>query len=246
MSSQASRSARAQARADRAAELLADTEHQRKLANLKRVAIVGGVLALVIVATVVITALGRTEITPSPVGSSEYGLVVGDPEAPAEVVIYEDFLCPACGAFEAAAGQQLAAATAAGSVVIDYRPISILQRVGPYSADSLNAWLVVRDASGDGVAKEFHDLLFADQPAEDEPAPDSDWLVEKAVEAGADEAAVRPGIESGARMDDVEAATQEATDAGVTGTPTVVLNGELFEDGGSAEDRALNLLEAIS
>jgi len=246
MSSKAAKSAKAKARADRAAELLADQEHQRKLANLRRAAVVGGLLAVVIVATIVITALNRTDITPSAVGSSEYGVVVGDADAPAEVVIYEDFLCPACGAFEAAAGEQLAAAAASGRVVVDYRPISILQRFGPYSAESLNAFLVVKDAAGDDVAKAFHDLLFADQPSEEGPFPDADDLVATAVEAGAEEAAVRPGIESGARMDDVEAATEEATGAGVSGTPTVLLDGVLFEDGDSAEDRAINLLDAFS
>lgn len=250
MSSKSAKSAKASAkakeRADRAAELHADAEHQRKMANLRRAAVVGGLLALVIAAAAVLSALNRSELTPSAVGSSDFGLVVGDPDAPAEVVIYEDFLCPACGVFEEAVGEQLTAAAAAGDVVVDYRPISILQRVGPYSADSLNAFLVVQEAAGDEVAKEFHDLLFADQPTEDEPAPDADWLVERAVEAGADEAAVRPGIEEGARMDDVEAATDEAVEAGVSGTPTVVLDGELFDDGGSAEEIGLNLLEAIS
>jgi protein-disulfide isomerase len=232
-------------REERAAALRAEAERKRRADNLRRGAIVGGVLALVVAAAVVLTLANRTEVAPSPVGASEYGLVVGDPDAPAEVVVYEDFLCPACGAFEAAAGEGLADAAADGRVVVDYRPISILQRVGPYSAASLNAFLVVRDAAGDEVAKEFHDLLYADQPTEDEPAPDSDWLVAKAVEAGADEAAVRPGIEDGARMDDVEAATQEATDAGVTSTPTVLLDGEVFDDGGSAEELAGNLLEQL-
>ena len=38
----------------------------------------------------------------------------------------------------------------------------------------------------------------------------------------------------------------QATDAGVSGTPTVLLDGVLFEDGDSAEDRARNLLAAFS
>ena len=131
-------------------------------------------------------------------------------------------------------------------MVVDYRPIAILNRFGPYSADSVNAFLVVQQEAGDEVAKEFHDLLFADQPAEEGPFPDTDWLVEKAVEAGADEAAVRPGIEDGSRMDDVEAATQEAEDAGVQGTPTVVLDGVAFRDGKSWEEIADNLVEEVS
>ncbi len=131
-------------------------------------------------------------------------------------------------------------------MVIDYRPISILGRLGPYSGDALNAFLVVQGVSGDEVAKTFHDLLYADQPPEEGPFPDADWLVDKAVEAGAVEADVRPGIEDGARSDDVDAATEEASDAGVAGTPTVVLDGEVFKDGKSWEEIGLNLVDAVS
>lgn len=246
MSSQADKSAKMRARSDRAAEIAAAAERERTMGNLRRGAIVGVVLALVIVAAIVISMRGGEEVVAPEIGSSDYGLVVGDPAAPREVVIYEDFLCPICGDFEAAGAEQLAAAAAAGTVVVDYRPISILGRLGPYSEDSLNAFLVVQEASGDEVAKEFHDLLFDDQPSEEGPFPDADQLVEKAVEAGADEAAVRPDIESGARMDDVEAATDEATSAGVQGTPTVLLDGVVFDDGGSWDEIATNLVEEVS
>ncbi|MDE0778644.1 MAG: thioredoxin domain-containing protein [Nocardioides sp.] len=238
--------AKVRAKEQRAAELRAEAERKRRAENLKRGAIVGGLLVLVVVAAIFISSRSGEDLVASDVGSSDYGLVVGEPGAPREVVIYEDFLCPICGVLEEGAGEGLAAAAAAGTVVVDYRPIAILNRFGPYSADSLNAFLVVQQEAGDEVAKEFHDLLFADQPSEDGPFPDDDWLVEKAVEAGAEEAAIRPGIEGGSRMADVEAATQEAEDAGVQGTPTVVLDGEAFRDGKSWDEIAENLLEEVS
>ncbi|CAN5115617.1 DsbA family protein [soil metagenome] len=246
MSSKAAKNAKVQARAERAAELIAEAERKRRQENLKRGAIVGVVLALVVAAAIYLSMRGSNEVVASDIGSSDYGLVVGESGAPHEIVIYEDFLCPICGTLEATAGEQLTAAAAAGDVLIDYRPISILGRFGPYSGDALNAFLVVQGVAGDEVAKEFHDLLYADQPSEEGPFPDADWLVDKAVQAGADEAAVRPGIEAGARMDDVEAATQEASDAGVDGTPTILLDGEPFSDGKSWEDIANNLVTAVS
>lgn len=244
MSSKAAKNSKA--RSERAAELLAEAERKRRQENLRRGAIVGVVLALVVVATVWISMRGEDEVIASDTGSSDYGLVVGEAGAPRQVVIYEDFLCPICGVLEEVAGEQLSAAAAAGDVVIDYRPISILGRFGPYSADSANAFFVVMAESGDEVAKEFHDLLFAEQPSEEGPFPDTDWLVEKAVEAGADEAAVRPGIEDGSRMDDVEAANQEAEDAGVQGTPTILLDGVAFRDGKNWEEIGRNLVEEVS
>lgn len=247
MSSKSAKNAKAQARSERAAEMIAEAERKRRMENLRRGAIVAALLVAVIVAAVLISKnSGSDDVAASDIGSSDYGLVVGDTGAPREIVIYEDFLCPICGVLEAAAGEQLSAAAEAGDVVIDYRPISILGRFGPYSDDALNAFLVVQGVSGDEVAKELHDLLYAEQPSEEGPFPDTDWLVQKAVEAGADEAAVRPGIESGARMDDVKAATQEAEDAGVQGTPTVLLDGVPFKDGKSWEEIGTNLVAEVS
>lgn len=244
MSSKAAKNSKA--RAERAAELIAEAERKRRRENLRRGAIVGVLLAVVVAAAVVISKRSGDEVIASDTGSSDYSLVVGVSGAPHEIVIYEDFLCPVCGVVEDVAGEQLSAAAAAGDVVIDYRPISILGRFGPYSADALNAFFVVQAESGDEVAKKFHDLVFAEQPSEEGPFPDTEWLVEKAVEAGADDAAVRPGIEGGSRMDDVEAANQEADDAGVQGTPTILLDGVAFKDGKSWDEIARNLVAEIS
>ena len=95
---------------------------------------------------------------------------------------------------------------------------------------------MVLEAAGPEVAKEFHDLLFEDQPAEDDPDSHctDDELVDLAVEAGATEADVRDGIEDLAYEDWVDDATEAAVDANVEGTPTIVLDGEPFADGGSS------------
>ena len=44
-------------------------------------------------------------------------------------------------------------------------------------------------------------------------------------------------------VDDATAAAQEA---GVTGTPTILLDGEVFQEGSSAEELAENLVAAVS
>ena len=40
-------------------------------------------------------------------------------------------------------------------------------------------------------------------------------------------------------------ATQAAEDAGVQGTPTILLDGELFQDGRTAEELAENLIAEL-
>ena len=236
---------KAEARTQGSAAILAGDERKPGRENLRRGAILGGaLLAMAVVAAVFISTRGGDEVMASDPGSSSTSLVVGDGGAPHNIVIYQDFLCFVCGVFEGVAGEDLAKLADAGEVVIEYRPISILG-FGPYSADAVNAFFVVQDAAGDEVAKEFYDLLFADQPSEKGPFPDADWLVDKAVKAGADEADVRQGIERGEKSDNVEAANKQSEGAGVQGIPTVLLDGEPFFRR-SVPKMASDLVNAVS
>ena len=161
--------------------------------------------------------------------SADFGLTLGDPGAPRSVVIYEDFLCPFCGQLQQEVGDRLDAAIDAGDVTVEYRPLGFLERISDYSPESANALAVVLDADGPEVAAELRALLFEDQPSETGPFPDSDDLVALAVEAGADEARVRPGIESMAFEAWVSEATETALQGGITSIPTVLVDGETVE-----------------
>lgn len=176
-------------------------------------------------------------------GSGDYGVTIGSASAPNTVVIYEDFLCPYCGELEHVTHAELATLADDGKVLVEYRPFNLLNT--DYSVASAAAFKVVLDTSGPEVAKRFHDLLYADQPSEQGPFPDTDWLVQKAVDAGATESDVRDGIENGTGDDWVTSATQAAHQAGVRSTPTILLNGKLFQNGRTIDDLATNLLAAL-
>jgi protein-disulfide isomerase len=228
-------------RAERAAALLREQKQRERRRNLITGGVVAAVLAGLVVVGILISRSGEVEAPTA----SDYGVAIGDPDAEHQVVVYEDFLCPACGAFEEETNEELQQLADDGQVYVEYRPFELLSQFGDYSARSVSAFGVVLEESGPEVAKEFHDLLFAEQPEEgDEPYPDADWLVEKAVEAGAEEAAVRPGIEEGA-SEWVEQATDEAEESGVNSTPTVLLNGEKFTDYRTVDDLADNLVAAV-
>lgn len=217
-------------RAERAAALLREQKQRERRRNLITGGVVAAVLAGLVVVGILISRSGEVEAPTA----SEYGVAIGDADAEHRVVVYEDFLCPACGAFEAQTHEEFEQLADDGQVYVEYRPFELLSQFGDYSARAVSAFGVVLEESGPEVAKEFHDLLFAEQPAEgDEPYPDADWLVEKAVEAGAEEDAVRPGIEEGV-TEFAEEATAEARDANVNSTPTVLLDGETFN--GSVEE----------
>lgn len=227
---QAKRDAR-RARTERARE---QAEERRKAAKRKelltRVGVGVGVLALVVGGYFLVTSLGSDKPDTAPAGATDsYGLLVGDADAPKEIVVYEDFLCPFCGQLELTVRDRLDAAIEAGEVNVEYRPLGFLERISDYSPESANAFAVVLNESGPEAAREFHDLLFDNQPSESGPFPDSDDFVEMAVEAGATEADVRPGIEDMAFEGWVDAANEAASQEGVNSTPSVFVDGELVE-----------------
>ena len=242
----AATAAKREARRARTERARVQAEERRRKAKRKeqltRFGLIGAVLVLVVGGWLLITNLGSDKPTTAPAGAtSDYGLVVGDADAPRSIVIYEDFLCPFCGQLEDTVGDRLDAAVEAGDVNVEYRPLAFLERISDYSPEAANAFAVVLDESGPEVAKEFHDVLYDNQPSESGPFPDEDQLVEWAVDAGADEDAVRPGIEDMAFEGWVEAASDAAADADVDATPTVLVDGEKVE-GQSVADIAEAML----
>ena len=226
----AATAAKRDARRARTERARAQAEERRKAAKRKeqltRFGLVGAVLVLIVGGYFLVTSLGSDKPDTPPEGASgDYGLA----DDPKSIVIYEDFLCPFCGDLEQTVGDQLDAAVEAGDVKVEYRPLPFLERISDYSPEAANAFAVVLEESGPEVAKAFHDLLFDNQPPESGPFPDEDDFVEWAVEAGADEDAVRPGIEDMTFEGWVEAAGDAASKAGINSTPTVLIDGEKVE-----------------
>ncbi len=211
-------------RAQRTAELL---KQQQQQAKRRQAGIVGGIMAVLLIVTVGGGwFLLKSDSQPVKPKDSQYGLGVGDENAPVHMIIYEDFLCPACGYVESQTHEQLQAAADAGKVHLEYRPFNFLQT--DYSVQAANAFRAVWDQAGPEAAKKFHDSLYAEQPDEGGPFPDNDWFVEKAVAAGADEATIRPAIENLDYQDWVDAAAQDA--ASIRSTPTVFIDDKLLDE----------------
>lgn len=221
--------------ADRAARVAALKAEQQRKERQRRLYTIGGVVAaLLLVVGVGFWLQSRAgkleEGATAPAGATaDYGLRIGESGADHEVVIFEDFLCPACKAFEDAFADTIDTAVADGRATVEYRPLDFLSRFGDYSQRTANAFAVVLDAAGPDVAKEFHDILYAEQPAEDGDHPDDAWLIAKAVEAGATESEVADGIANLEFEAWVGNGVKAATSAGIRGTPTVMVDGEAID-----------------
>ncbi|WP_300404522.1 thioredoxin domain-containing protein [uncultured Nocardioides sp.] len=237
---------RAEDRAARAAEARAAQQRAERRRTIRMATIVAAGMALVVLVGFLLTrALDTsTDVSAAPAGASEHGVTVGDPDAPHTVVVYEDFLCPFCGELEGATRDDFERLAEEGELLVEYRPFNLLERISDYSPRAVNAFAVVLEESGPEVAKRYHDLLFDNQPSESGPFPDTQDLLDLAVEAGAEEDEVSEGILEVTMRDWVDDATAAAIEAGVQGTPTVILDGKVVQ--GQPQDILDAVLEATA
>lgn len=146
-----------------------------------------------------------------------------------EVDVFVDFICPICGDFEDAYGEQLQQAAADDKITLNIHPISILNRYSTgdseYSSRAAGAMYCVADAAPDSALNYFN-LLFEKQPQENTPGLSDDELTDLAnqVDAGAAADCIADGTFRTFPED-------QADKHEIQGTPTVEINGERLENG---------------
>jgi protein-disulfide isomerase len=144
------------------------------------------------------------------------------------VVVYEDFQCPVCKAFEENVGAMLTDKIDQGVVQLEYRPIAFLDRASTtkYSSRALATAACALDDGGPDVFHKLHDLLFANQPEEGSDGLPDSKLADLAAEAGADKASVESCQEAGTFDGWVAKVTDQASKDGISGTPTYFVDGD--------------------
>ena len=136
----------------------------RKARQRRIVQVVGGLVILGLVVAIVVAVINATggsdRDVEEPTGEvvvpqnlTESGAVpVGATDAPVTVEIYYDYMCPACGAFEAVNGDELDRLMNEGVARIELRPISFLDEQSEgtrYSTRAANAFATVVDGAPD-------------------------------------------------------------------------------------------------
>ena len=102
------------------------------------------------------------------------GFAVGD--GPVKIDVYEDFMCPVCAEFERTTGPVINQLVGAGKVTVVYHPIAILDRHSSTQYSTRSAAVAAAAADGHKFL-EFHNALFARQPAENTPGLSDDQLL---------------------------------------------------------------------
>ncbi|MFD7417991.1 DsbA family protein [Kitasatospora purpeofusca] len=163
----------------------------------------------------------------------------GKADAPHTLEVYEDFRCPFCEQLETTTGPTVQQLADAGSYKIEYHLATFLDQ-GLGGKGSRTALAAAGAALNEGVDKfkQFHDVLYANQPDErDDAFADVNHLLDLADKV--------PGLKTDGFVKAVREGTylpwagqvNKAFDkSGVTGTPTVRLDGKKLDvfSGGKA------------
>jgi protein-disulfide isomerase len=204
------------------------------------VVLIGAVVAVaVMLAVVVAIAIGNhsksgsntAQSVPAGVVGGTGGGILVDPAAKANVPtldVYVDFQCPNCGSFEQQFGPALTQMAKTGAVRQVVHLMSFLD--GKLQNDSstraANAAACAADASKFG---EYHSAVFAAQPAKEGDGYTDAQLTEFAQTAGITGPALTTWQQcttSGEHNQYVADVADASGRAGVTGTPTLMLNGK--------------------
>ena len=164
------------------------------------------------------------------------GIVVGD--GAARIDVFVDFLCPFCKQFEERAAADLARLAADGTASVVYHPLAFLERLSTNHYSS-RASAASGAAADGGAFVAFKDALFADQPEENGPGHGDDELVAIGAAAGLDEAAFGEAVRSQAYLPWTAYLTERAIEDGVSGTPSVFVDGAPVEPDPGAIEAAI-------
>jgi protein-disulfide isomerase len=156
------------------------------------------------------------------------------------IVIYLDYQCPICQAFELGNGAQIREWAKSGVATLEYHPISFLDgRASPntYSSRAENAAICVATYSPDKFF-DFTQLLFQHQPAENTPGPENAELIQRTKDVGVSNGGtIASCINNKSFGNWVSDTTNnvlstdytvKGTNIPVKGTPVIVVNGQQY------------------
>ncbi|WP_077797688.1 thioredoxin domain-containing protein [Streptomyces sp. JHA26] len=223
-----------------ARQRLADQREKQKTRDKRRRALIVGasvvcVLGLAAVIGVVAANAGKDDadesagpvVAPSGAqGKDSLAIPVGKESARSTLVVWEDFRCPACKAFELAYRDTIHELVDAGQLKVEYHLATIIDgnMGGSGSRKAANAAACAQDA---GEFPAYHDVLYSNQPEEtDDAFADDGRLIGLAGKVdGLDTPAFQKCVKDGTHDSWVEKSNKAFLGAGFSGTPTVLLNG---------------------
>ncbi|MFM7013933.1 MAG: DsbA family protein [Actinomycetota bacterium] len=157
---------------------------------------------------------------------------------PTEIIIYVDYQCPICALFEIPNSDQIKEWVATGAATLQVHTLSFLDGRGSpnqFSSRAANAAMCIAEYSPNNFYN-YSTRLFQAQPTEGQPGPENPALIEFANEVGASNIEkVTSCINNNDFGNWIKDATDKAltepipgTSAPVSGTPTILVNGQQY------------------
>jgi protein-disulfide isomerase len=165
-----------------------------------------------------------------------------------DVVLYEDFQCPGCKAFEQADGAFVSQAVKSGDISVEYRMVNFLDRSSPnkYSSRAGSAGLCAYASGGGKAFKSVHDVFYANQPQEGTAGPENPALVDTLKQSGVSGAAVESCVLKEKYIPWLDKATDASRTEKVSGTPTVRIAGKTVSGANNTIPQITDLQKAIA
>ncbi|UYM04234.1 DsbA family protein [Solicola gregarius] len=233
-------------RPDRRARAEQMRKERERAAKRRRNGITIGIV-VVVVALIAVAGFGIYQATEddaeagsTPSGATSDGGFVVDQkaltgessgDAPVDVVLYEDFQCPGCKAFETSTRSIVDQYIKDGTINVEYRPLNFIDgNMGgqtEYSLKSANAAICVYEEAGAKAFYELHTQLFDNQMEEGGPGFTDQQYEDFAGEVGAD--GVGSCISDMPYGDFVKDTTKAFLKEGYSSTPTILVDGEALK-----------------
>lgn len=208
----------------RAEQLKAEREaaaraSERRTRLLIAVAVIAAVALIAVAVVATQSSTGDNAAVPAGVEAPGGGAPFGDDTAAVVMDEWVDFSCPACKTFNDNLSPTINEQVEAGELQVIYHPLSFL---GGGSVRAANAFGCAVDQ---GFTHEYYDALFTIQESSDDPFNNNN-LIALGREIGIDSDAFESCVTGGDYDGWVSNVAASQLDAGVTGTPTIFLNGE--------------------
>lgn len=160
-------------------------------------------------------------------------VLAGETDTP-EIVVYVDYQCPICQAFDVPNSAQMRSWIDTGAATVEIRPLSFLDRasLNEYSSRAANSAMCVANFEPDAFW-DYHENLMLSQPMEGIEGLNDNELYDLAAQSGAGTEEIKGCIQAKSFGDYVAQYTQTVLNAphggvSVTGTPTILVNGNQY------------------
>ena len=226
------------------AALRRQQELEERQARQKRMMGIGigvlAVIALVIVAIVVTQAIGKSgNVATPPNATKDNGIqLLSQATQPTgevpHLVIYEDYQCPGCKVREEQYGDVITQLLDEGKITVEIRTAYFLDKVNQQDNARSSSRAALAAAAADAVGKyrEFHKVVFANQPQEGIGYTEQQLRVDFPAQAGItgeDLTKYQQLYDEKTYANFAEKSYKAMSDNGITETPTFTVDGKKLE-----------------